>query len=113
MDTPPDIRNLIIQYHRDGYTCGQIANIVKRPRPTVIRLVKQYRDTGSTKVMRTGMCGRHLLLSEREERTLARASVINPKLTARELRSVVGGKVAQVSVSTVKRALKRQGKARH
>jgi transposase len=110
MDVPQDIRQLIIHHHENGYSCGQIANMLNQSRQTVIRLVKRYKDLGHVQSTRVGRCGRHRLLSNRDERHLARASTINPKLTAREIRASVGGNSIKASLSTVKRALRRQGK---
>ncbi|CAK9249730.1 unnamed protein product [Sphagnum jensenii] len=47
------------------------------------------------------------ILFERDERALARVSVVNPKKTAQEIRTSVG---SSASISIVKRALRRHGR---
>jgi transposase len=110
MDLPQAVRQLIIEYHCDGVNCRRIAELLKRPKSTVIDIVRKYKDTGSLQSERVGRCGRPRLLSVRDERALARASVADPHLTAREIRTQVGGNAAVASVATVKRALRRQGR---
>lgn len=110
MDVPTEIRNLIITYHQDGMSRRRIAELVHRPKSTVIDIVRHYNETGSIETLRSGRCGRPRLLSQRDERALARESVANPHLTAREIRSRVGGAAQNASISTVKRALRHQGR---
>lgn len=113
MDVPQDVRNLLVAHHEAGHSWRRIAEMVNMPKSTVSNILRRYRETGSAQAMRVGRCGRPRSLSERDERALARASTVNPKLTAREIRSTVGGRVAAVSVSTIKRALRRQGRYAH
>ena len=110
MDVPPSVRELIVSHHLSGHSCRQIATMVHVSKSTVIRLVKRYKDTGSIEAIRIGNCGRHLLLSQRDERALARESVADPTRTAREIQSSVRGNTTWASISTIKRALRRQGR---
>lgn len=110
MDVSQRVRELIITHHLNGLSCRSIASMVNVPKSTVIRLVKRYKDSGLVQTTRLGNCGRPRIASQREERTLARESLLNPVMTARELRTSVGGNIAQASISTVKRILRRQGR---
>ena len=110
MDLPQAIRQLIIEYHCDGVSCRRIAEILKRPKSTVIDVVRKFKDTGSLKPGRVGRCGRPRILSVGDERAIARASVADPHLTGREIRAHVRGNAAMASVSTVKRSLRRQSR---
>lgn len=111
MDLPQAIRQLIIDYHCDGVSCRRISEILKRPKSTVIDIVRKFKDTGSVEPMRVGRCGRLRMLSVRDDRAISRASVADPHLTAREIRTRVGGNAAVASLSTVKRSLRRQGRS--
>lgn len=110
MDVPLTTRQLIVAHHLNGLSCRNIASMVNVPKSTVIRLVKRFKDTGNVQVTRLGNCGRPRIATQREERALARASLANPLMTAHELRNSVGGSIAQTSISTVKRILRRQGR---
>jgi transposase len=107
MDAPLITRKLIVQHHQNGHSCRSIAAMVNIPKTNVIRFVRHFTDTGSIIAKRIGRCGRPRILSERDERALARVSVVNPKKTAQEIRTSVG---SSASISTVKRALRRQGR---
>jgi transposase len=103
MDTPLSIGNIIVQHYESGlYTQQQIANMVRRPRSTVRDIIHHYEATKTPDVQRKGHCGRRKLLNVREERAILRKTIVNPRLTAREIQAEVGGTVATVSVDTVK-----------
>jgi transposase len=105
MDVPPSVRELILSHHVSGHSCRQIATMVNVSKSTVIRLVKRYKDTGSIEEIRIGNCGRLLLLSQRDERALARQSVADPSQTAREIQSSVRGNTTRASISTYGKGL--------
>jgi transposase len=107
MDVPQEIRNIMVHHHEAGYSCRQIALMVNRPKSTVNNILKRYSQMGTSQATRFGKCGRKKILSERG---LATFSTINPQATARQLRALVGGNVATASLTTVKDALRRQGK---
>ena len=111
MDLPQAIRQLIIEYHCDGVSCRRIAEIFKRPMSTVIDIVRKFKDTGSLEPGHVERCGRSRILSARDERAIARAGVADPPLTVREIRAHVRGNAAMASISTMKRSLRRQGRA--
>ena len=84
MDVPHNIRTLIVSHHNEGHSGRKIAQMVNLAPETVRNLIRRYRESGSIQASRVGRCGRPRMLSLRDERTLARASTVNPKLTARE-----------------------------
>lgn len=110
MDIPVEIRRLIITHHQDGKSIRAIAEIVHLNKSTVYDIVQLFKDTGDVLPRRAGRCGRHRILTGHDERALARASVTNPHLTAREIRAQVGGRTSTASISTVKLSLRRQGR---
>jgi transposase len=110
MDVPQNIRNLIVEHYNNGHSCRHIASMVNRPKSTVHNILKRHCQTGSSIATRFGNCGRKRILTDRDERRLATFSTINPRATARQLRALVGGNVANASLTTVKDALLRQGK---
>ena len=110
MDLPSNIRELIVAHHQAGKRSREIGQMLSVSKSVVNNILKRYRNTGSVDPTRVGKCGRPRLLSDRDERMLARASVANPTFNARDLRACVGGSVAQVSVNTIKRALRRKGR---
>jgi transposase len=110
MPVPTNVCDLILAHHNDGETIRAISQQLHLPKSTVYDVIKRNKTRGSTLLRYRGRCGRPRRLSEREERCLKRASVVNPLSTARQLRASVGGNVVTASLSTVKRALRRQGR---
>jgi transposase len=110
MDIPIETRNLIVEHYLDGTTSRDVADMFGISKSAVNYILQRFRTSGSILPRRSGRCGRPRLLSRGDERVLRRASVINPTFTAHELRTDVGGDVAQVSVRTVQRSLNRSGR---
>lgn len=110
MDTPPSVRQLIIQLFHEGKTQMDISKLVKVNQSTVSRIIRRFTTTGNAGPTRTGKCGRKRLLSSRTDRLLARQSVINPKATAADIQASSGGEALNVSLSTIKRSLRRSGR---
>jgi transposase len=110
MDVPVNIRHLIVRHCLLGKSSREIAEILNICKSTVNNVLKRFKKTGNVMPTRAGKCGRHRLLSEGDERLLRRASVVDPTLTANELRTCVGGSVSRVSISTVRRTLVRRGR---
>ena len=98
---------------RTKATQKQISEMLQVPRPTVQRIIQRYRTTGVIKSQRHGHCGRKRKLSTRMESALARSSRIDPTLTARQIQAEVGGSAIDVSLSTVKRTLRRKRRVAH
>lgn len=114
METPQCLRKRIItQYNSGRYTQKQIAKNLALPASTVNGIVHLHRRTGSTLSRAGNRSGRPRLLTVREERALARESVVKPRATARQLQQSVGGGTASVSISTIKRTLTRMGRVAH
>ena len=108
MDIPENICNLVIEKMESGLTQRTIAAHLNIPQSTVSTVIQRFKRTGKATQDRVDKCGRNKLLSERDERAIRRESVKNPLSTAREIRDAVGGHVQQVSLSTVKRCLRRE-----
>lgn len=109
-DTPENIRQLIIDKFQSHISQSQISRDLNVPKSTVSDIVKKYKQTGQVTSSR-GHCGGHnKRLSDRDDRAIAREAQINPQSTAREIQASVGGNVSQVSISTVKRSLRKSGK---
>jgi transposase len=109
MDTPVNIRELIVLKYEEGHTQKRISQDLHVPTSTVYDIVKHYRMSGETGNQRYH-CGSERLLSTRDDRVLRRACDGNPHATARQLQAAVGGKVSEVSISTVKRSLLLSGR---
>jgi DNA-binding MarR family transcriptional regulator len=110
MDLPHNIRELIVGHHRAGKGSREIAKILSVSKSAVNNLVKRFKNFGSVSPTRIGNCGRPRLLSNRDERLVARASVINPTFNARDIRAHVGASIPQVSLRTIQRSLIRRGR---
>jgi transposase len=111
MDTPTELRQLIIHHYESGvHTQQQIANIVQCPRSTVGDIIRHFNQQGTTNTLRKGKCGRKKSLNVRVERAICRTSKTNPQMTARQIKEEVGGCAANVSTDTIKRTLRRHGR---
>jgi len=110
MDVAENIRKVAVEHHRSGLSIRKIARNLNLPKSTIGNIIKRYSNTGEISSRRRGRCGRPNLLTVREERSVCRASTMNPQATARELQACVGGNVVRVSVDTIKRTLRKHGK---
>lgn len=109
MDTPNNIRNLVIRHANNNIGVREIGRMLNISHCTVARIIRRHRTTGTITTLRRGHCGRRRRLSIHTERLLHRASLINPRLTARELQVQVGGHAMEVDRRTVCRTLSRSG----
>jgi transposase len=109
MDTPETIRSLVIDNFLKGMTVRGIANVCGIAKSTVNKIIQHYKKTGLRTSARE-YCGKNRLLPPRTERLLRRESVLHPSSTARQIQAAVGGEAASVSICTIKRALRRQGR---
>jgi transposase len=110
MDTPKAIRELILYRHTAGKSSRAIAAIVNKPQRTVVDIVHKFQATRSYDTSRQGRCGRRQKLPDHTQRLIARASTINPRLSARQIQGEVAGESSSVHVNTSKRILIRKGK---
>lgn len=111
MDTSLETRQHIIQLHQSvQLTYTQIAQTLHVSRSTVGNIVNQWRKTGNVINKRKGRSPTNRRLSERTARLVIRQSIMNPVLTARQIRDIVGGEAAQASVRTIQRYLCRGGR---
>ena len=113
MDTPTEICKRIVSKRKAGISQRFIANELNVSQSAVARVLKRYNKTGDLNTHNQCRCGRKRKISTRTVRILARKSVENPRSTARELQASVGGELATVSLSTVKRSLARSGIVSH
>lgn len=110
MDIPANLCDLVISKMEVGLSQRRIAQDLEMPQSTVSSIIQRFRRTGKAIQDRHGKCGRKKVLTVRDERLISRASQQNPRATAKEIQRSVGGRVATVSVDTVKRALRSAGK---
>ena len=108
-DIPATICDLVIANQQEGLSQRQLANNLNLAQSTVSTIIQRHKRTGNSTQNRIGRCGRKKILSVRDSRLIRRESLKNPRATAMQLRSAVGGRVANVSVSTVRRELRRSG----
>jgi transposase len=106
MDTPVNIRNLVIANYRAGMSQRQISRVLNVSQPTCCRIIHLFETTGSTSSNRAN-CGGHNRLPTRTERALRRSSTANPRATARQIAQDVGGHALSVDISTIRRSLRR------
>lgn len=109
MYTPVPLRRLIVSKYKEGWKQKRISMELHVPKSTVFDIIQRYRLTGEMGTHRD-RCRGHRILSARDDRLLKRASDANPLATARQLQATVGGRIAQVSISTVKRSLRVSGR---
>jgi transposase len=111
MDISEVKRREIVNLHLTNlFSNRAISDIVNVPRRTVDRMVRLWRETGNVASRRLGRPPTNHTLSERTERALVRRSVVDPRLTARQIRNQQGGDTLNVSVRTIQRVLQRHGR---
>ena len=113
MDTPTSLKELIIVHHESRMSSYQIAVIKHLLRSTVRDVIKRLQAHGSVESYRKGKCGRKRILRDRDRRAISSTIKINPRLTAREIREEVAGADATVSLDTIKRESRLQGRRAH
>ena len=80
----------------------QVSKITGISQSSVNRIVKRYRETGEILPQRVGKCGRKRLSTSYEDRRILRASMIDPRLTALDIKKEI---VSPLSVHTIRRRL--------
>lgn len=110
MDTPINIRRLIIQHFLKGWTYRRISEATNVPRSTVSDIINNYRRTGSPTTRRHGRSATNSRITTRDDHRIRQISTADPQLTARQIQEEVGGSVSQVHVSTVKRHIVHAGR---
>lgn len=110
MDTSLKLKLAIICKYEDGQTIRAIASDVNVPRSTVADIIKRYRENGNQISSVRKNCGTTRILTPTTDRSLFRASVKNPRATARELRMEISGPALSVSIRTIQRSLVRSGR---
>lgn len=110
MDTPKAIREQLIRLSEEGKSQRNIANCLGMNQPTVSRILKHYKSTGSILPARKGTCGRKRALNDQQSRKLIRDSVKNPTHTARQLQSNGNSRCQALTVRTIRNYLTRFGR---
>lgn len=106
--TSNEIRTLVVQKKREGHSTRQIGNMLNISRMAVSRIMARYNENGDVSINKNRGHPRRLL-SIRTERALARVVMVTPQATARTIQHIVGGPASNVSLSTIKRSLRRAG----
>ena len=108
MHTSLDQRARIVTLREEGHSARKVASMTGVSHTTVLRVCKQFNETGSLE--NQPRSGRPRSLSVRQERQLARAVRSGRISTALEASSqLTGQNGSTVSVQTVRRALRHQG----
>ena len=108
-DIPAAICELVVTKHQEGLSQYEIGNNLNLARTTVSTIIRRHKETGNASQNRFGRSGRKKCLTEHESRLIRRESLKNPRATASQIRPAVGGRVDDVSISTVRRELRRSG----
>ena len=106
MDISADICNLIIQKKDEGLTQRLIAEHLHIPQSNISSIIIRNRKTGHATPNRHGIASTSKILSPRTERRFYCEGMINPRSTARQMPSVVGGQSLTASLSTVNKSLR-------
>ena len=96
-----EARELLVKGYEKTHRAKEIAEAFSVSEPTVYRLARQKRETGSV-ALRVNLRGRKRLLSSEDIDTIDRAIAAQPDITIHELRETLH---LQVSVETVRRAV--------
>ena len=107
MDTPQNIRILVIDKTKQGLKQKEIANHLSLSQSVVSRLIKRFKATGTIESFKKGKCGRKYKLRTRQVSIIRRESLKNPQATAREIQTSVGGDAHKLSVRSIQRYLRR------
>jgi transposase len=111
MDTPHYIREHIVFLSENlGKSVRTIAADLEVPKSTVGRIIQLYKKSGNTYGTRKGKLGRRYSQTENDQRVLVRASKVDPKATAGELRQQLPSPQHHVSLTTVRKALRNHGR---
>ena len=79
MDTPFNIRKLVIDHHLNRLTQRQISAALNLPRSTVNDIIQSFKNTGNIESQRHGRAPTNRVVSSRDDRRLRLASIRNPQ----------------------------------
>ena len=107
--TSQEVRDLIV-FNRftNQMSYKEIAKVFRVSMSTARSICLRYETTGSSAPLRRHNARRRSL-SPVVERQLKRRSLANPRLTARQLQQATGGQASTVSLTTIRRSLRRSG----
>lgn len=107
-EIPFPVRKIIIDLWNEGNSFRNIGKIVKKPHTTIQYIVKQYKLTGSYKIR--SRSGRPKKMTPREEASIVRQIIIDPKKSAPKLKEEVRELFSKnVCSQTVRNCIHRAG----
>lgn len=108
MDTSANKRASILALHLNTkMTQREISEAVNVSKSSVNRVIKRFKDTGTSGPLRKGRCGRRRKTTARTDKKLVRRSLANPRMTAVDLKNEEN---LPVSRETVGRRLREAGR---
>lgn len=102
-----DLRQKIIDFHKEGNSYGDISARLHIPRSTVQYVIKKFAKFGTVKTL-PGR-GRRPKLSSRTARKLCRDVNTNPRVVLDDIVDKLGAEGTSVSKRTVQRCLNKNG----
>lgn len=96
---------IIILADHTSKTQREIAEAVGTNQSTVQRVLKQYRETGDFTTSYENCGGHNKIFEDRDLRHIRQLCVKSPKARAQDIKTELGAKGEDVSLSTMKRAL--------
>lgn len=107
-NTSNEKRQMVIYLREKGKSVREIMSTLQMTKPTVYRILQQYKDENSIDSMKPP--GRPSKLSERDERFIVRCVAENPKVSAPKITTALC-KMSEKKISsqTIRRVLKKTG----
>ena len=102
-----DLKKTIIQQYERGKSHSQLSHFFQLPCSTLHYIISKWKSTGNTIDLLRAGCPQKL--SRRSEVKLLWATIVTPMATWQDLKDSLGEARRHVSVSTVTRALRRNG----
>lgn len=107
-ETSVELRNLIINHHKNGKSLSEISVIVERSRSTVQYVVKRYKNENRIENLPRNV--NRKILSKMDDRYILRQIKQNPKISAPKIASKVKIDLNKdVSAETILRSIRNQG----
>lgn len=107
-DLPVEVRNLIVHHRKEGKSLAEIADIVKKSRATVQKIIERYNLRGNTATVRRS--GRPRAMTDTEVRKIVRQVRKTPRSSAVQIAQDLSHERGNpVSASTIRRALNASG----
>ena len=111
MDTALNLRRFIVRkVSKEKESIRNVSRLLNIARSTVQNVLRVYRQTGNFNTRRRGRCGRPPAMSVQDKRALLRKSQADPQATASELRASCPPHIANLSLTTIEKALREGGR---